>query len=60
MWNFESMEMGFTIGGKGIKLEGLEHREVKQVGSRSVHRTLKKNNGKGMLLQITLLEGEMG
>ena len=50
VWKFGNMEMGFNFGGKEIKLIGLRQREAKQIGSRSVSRTLQKDNGKGMLL----------
>ena len=52
VWNFNSMEMGFTVGKNEVQLVGLRQTEAKQVGSRTVNRALKKSNGKGMLLQI--------
>ena len=58
MWNFESMEMGFTIGETEVRLIGLGQIEAKQVGSWSVSKTLKKSNGKGMLLHIRVMEEE--
>ena len=59
MWNFNTMEMGFSVGKKDVRLAGIVHLELKAVGSRVVHKTLEKNKGKGMLLQIRLVnEGE--
>ena len=58
VWNFESMEMGFTIGNNEVRLVGLGQTTTKQVGSRTVHRALKRSNGKGMLLQIRVMEEE--
>ena len=60
LWNFESMEMGFKVGDKEVWLIGLGHSEVKHIGSIGVHKALKKSEGKGMLLQISLMEGEEG
>ena len=58
-WNFETIEMGFSVGKKEIRLVGIGHLELRLVGLRMVHKTLEKNKGKGMLLQIHLVgEGQ--
>ena len=51
------MEMRFSVGESEVKLVGLNHTKAKQVGLHTVDKVLKRNNGKGMLLQIRLLEG---
>ena len=56
IWNFETMEMGFSVGKKEIHLVGIGHSEVKLVSSQMVNKAVEKNKGKGMLLQITLLD----
>ena len=33
VWNFDNMEMGFTLGKKDVRLVGIGHSEAKQVGS---------------------------
>ena len=33
IWNFETMEMGFLVGKKEIRLAGIGHSEVKSVSS---------------------------
>ena len=58
MWNFNTMEMGFTVGKKDVQLVGIGQSEAKQVGSLTVNKTLKKSNGNGMLLQIRLVNKE--
>ena len=57
LWNFGSMEMGFKVGENEVRLIGLGHSEVKKIGLIGVYKTLKKSEGKGMLLQIKLIEG---
>lgn len=56
VWDFDTMDMGFKVGGSEVKLEGMGKAEVKQVGARSINRALKKNSGTGMLLQIRVLD----
>ena len=56
VWNFNSMEISFTVGKNEVRLVGLGQVEAKQVRTQTVNRALKKNNGKGMLLQIRLME----
>ena len=58
MWNFDTMEMGFTVGKKDVRLVGIGHSTVTPVGSRGFNKTLEKNKGKGMLLQIQLTDEE--
>ena len=56
--NFDTMEMGFTVGKKDIRLVGIGNSGVMPVGSKGVNKALEKNKGKGMLLQIQLMAEE--
>ena len=52
VWNFDTMEMGFTVGKEEIQLVGIGQSEPRLVGTRTVNKALKNGNGRGMLLQI--------
>lgn len=56
VWNFDSMEMSFTVGKNKVRLVGFGQAKAKQVGTQTINKALKKSNGKGMLLQIRLME----
>ena len=40
VWNFNSTEIGFTVGKNEVRLVGLGQTEDKQVGSRTVNKAL--------------------
>ena len=60
VWNFDIMEMDFTMGKEEIRLVGIGQSEPRLVGTQTVNKALKNGNGKGMLLQICLVHEREG
>ena len=59
VWNFDTMEMGFTAGNEEIWLVGIGQSEPRLVCTWTVNKALKNGSGRGMLLKIRLVdEGE--
>ena len=50
MWNFDTMEMGFTVGKKDVRLVRIGHSVVTPVGLRGFNKALEKKQREGNVI----------
>ncbi|KAH9680855.1 hypothetical protein KPL71_026714 [Citrus sinensis] len=52
LWDFDKMEMQFTKDGRQMTLRGATTSELKAIEGDTIQKTLRKNQGRGIILQL--------